>query len=246
MATPVQRQYWDLKNKNPEAVLFFRLGDFYELFFEDALIASKVLGITLTARHKGSENEMPMAGFPHHAHKDYLEKLIETGYKVAIAEQQQDDEGKISRYISRLVTPGSTLETGTLTADQAHYLLATHYDEKANDFALAYADVSTGEFCTTQFSEPTRFWDELYKLAPKEILLSATDFKNEAFTKLLPQALLTPTPEVKLKAATQRLNDHFPENHLSVTGIEKLEIILDSARKINTILHHVDKSQFNN
>ncbi len=243
MATPVQRQYWDLKNKNPEAVLFFRLGDFYELFFEDALIASKILGITLTSRHKGSENEMPMAGFPHHAHKDYLEKLIETGYKVAIAEQQTDKDGKISRYIARLVTPGSTLETGTLTADQAHYLLATHYDEKTNNFALAYADVSTGEFCTMQFSEPTRFWDELYKLAPKEILLSAIDFKNEAFTKLLPQALLTPTPEVKLKAATQSLKNHFPENHLSVTGIEKLETILILSARVLAYLAETQKTE---
>jgi len=234
MATPVQRQYWDLKNKNPEAVLFFRLGDFYELFFEDALIGSKVLGITLTARHKGSENEMPMAGFPHHAHKDYLEKLIETGYKVAIAEQREDEDGKISRYVARLVTPGSTLETGTLKADQAQYLMAVHYHEKENNFALAYADVSTGEFCTTQFTEPTRFWDELYKLAPKEILLSAEDFKNESFTKLLPHALLTPTPDLKLKTATQNLKNHFPENHLSVTGIEKLEnILILSARVLN-------------
>jgi DNA mismatch repair protein MutS len=243
MATPVQRQYWDLKKQNPEAVLFFRLGDFYELFFEDALIGSKVLGITLTARHKGSENEMPMAGFPHHAHKDYLEKLIQTGYKVAIAEQREDEEGKITRYVSRLVTPGSTLETGTLTADQAQYLLALHFQEEANDFALAYADVSTGEFCTLQFKDPTRFWDELYKLAPKEILLSAEDYKNEAFTQLLPQALLTPRPNIKTEVATQNLTKHFPANHLSISGIDALETILILSARVLGYLAETQKTE---
>lgn len=243
MATPVQRQYWELKNKNPEAVLFFRLGDFYELFFEDALIGSKVLGITLTARHKGTENEMPMAGFPHHAHKDYLEKLIERGYKVAIAEQKEDEDGKISRYIARLVTPGSTLEAGTLTPDAAQYLLALHYDEEKSQLALAYADVSTGEFCTAQFSDVARFWDELYKLAPKEILLSAEDFQNEDFTKLLPSALLTPCPDLKNQAATQLLTEHFPSNHLNVAGIDKLDLILELAARVLRYLADTQKTE---
>ncbi|NCP67026.1 DNA mismatch repair protein MutS [bacterium] len=254
MATPVQRQYWELKNQNPEAVLFFRLGDFYELFFEDAHIGSKVLGITLTARHKGTENEMPMAGFPHHAHKDYLEKLIETGYKVAIAEQREDDEGKISRYIARLVTPGSTLETGTLKPDAAQYLLALEHNEAQQTFALAYADVSTGEFCTAQFKDEARWWDELYKLAPKEILLSTTDFNKESLTRRLPKALFTPRPEIKIKAAVQTLSDHFPANHLNVAGIDKMETLLVlSARVLNyladtqkTELRHINQIKHSN
>ncbi len=254
MATPVQRQYWELKNQNPEAVLFFRLGDFYELFFEDALIGSKVLGITLTARHKGTENEMPMAGFPHHAHKDYLEKLIETGYKVAIAEQREDEDGKISRYIARLVTPGSTLETGTLQPDSAQYLLALEHDEVKQNFALAYADVSTGEFCTALFKDEARWWDELYKLAPKEILLSSTDFNKDTLTKRLPKALFTPRPDLKTKAAVQTLTAHFPANHLNVSGIGNIETLLVlSARVLNyladtqkTELKHINQIKHSN
>ena len=157
MATPVQRQYWELKNQNPDAVLFFRLGDFYELFFEDALVGSQVLGITLTARHKGTENEMPMAGFPHHAHKEYLEKLIETGHKVAIAEQKEHEDGKITRYVARLVTPGSTLEDGTLKSDSPHYLLALHFDDKMAQYALAYTDISTGAFSPLSLRTPIVF-----------------------------------------------------------------------------------------
>lgn len=243
MATPVQRQFWELKKQNPEAVLFFRLGDFYELFFEDALIGSKVLGLTLTARHKGTENEMPMAGFPHHAHKNYLEKLIETGYKVAIAEQQEDGTGKISRFIARLVTPGSSIETGTLNPDEAQYLLALQFDEVRQNFALAYADVSTGEFCTAQFKEESRWWDELYKLAPKEILLSSSDFKNETLTKRLPKALLTPRPEINTDTALKKLADHFPANHLQVTGIETLESLLRLSAQVLSYLADTQKTE---
>lgn len=243
MATPVQRQYWELKNKNPKAVLFFRLGDFYELFFEDALIGSKVLGITLTARHKGTENEMPMAGFPHHAHKEYLEKLIVAGYKVAIAEQQEDENGKITRSIVRLVTPGSSLETGLLQGDTAQYLLALAFDEIQQDFALAYADVSTGEFCTAQFKEESRWWDELYKLTPKEILLSNADFKNESLTKRLPKALLTPRSDIDTPTALKMLAAHFPVNHLQVAGIEKLATLLRLSARILSYLADTQKTE---
>lgn len=242
MATPVQRQYWELKNQNPEAVLFFRLGDFYELFFEDSHIAARVLGITRTARHKGTENEMPMAGFPHHAHKDYLEKLIEAGYCVAIAEQREDEDGKISRYIARLVTPGSTLETGTLQPDSAQYLLALQHDETKADFALAYADVSTGEFKTAQFKSEERFWDELYKLAPKEILLSTELFNNESLTKRLPKALLTPRLTQKTKEALQNLTQHFPANHLSVAGIDGLNTVITLASMVLQYLADTQKT----
>jgi len=242
MATPVQRQYWELKNQNPEAVLFFRLGDFYELFFEDAHIGSRMLGLNLTARHKGTENEMPMAGFPHHAHKDYLEKLIENGYKVAIAEQVEDEEGKITRVVARLVTPGSTLETGTLQPDTAQYLLALHYDNTKHDFALAYADVSTGEFRTAQFRTEDRFWDELYKLAPKEILLSTESFGDESFTSRLPQALLTPRTPLKVKEAQKNLTNHFPANHLNVAGIEALETVLSCASMVLQYLADTQKT----
>lgn len=243
MATPVQRQYWELKNQNPEAVLFFRLGDFYELFFEDAHIGARTLGITLTARHKGTENEMPMAGFPHHAHKDYLEKLISAGYKVAIAEQQEHEDGKITRHVARLVTPGSTLEEGTLNADEGHYLLSLHFDPPKETYALAYADVSTGEFRTTSLNSEARFWDELYKIAPKEILLSAQLFDDERFTERLPEALLTPRPELKTKDATARLNEHFPANHLEVAGVQKLDHVLQLGAMVLQYLSDTQKTK---
>lgn len=242
MSTPVQRQYWELKNQNPEAVLFFRLGDFYELFFEDAHIGAQVLGITRTARHKGTENEMPMAGFPHHAHQEYLEKLIDAGYCVAIAEQQENEDGKITRHIARMVTPGTTLESGNLNADQAQYLLAIGYDAEKNWYGLAYADASTGEFRTAQFEHEERWWDELYKLDPKEILLTAELFGDESLTNRLPQALLTPRPSLKTKEATKTLADHFPPNHLSVAGVAELSGILELAGMVFGYLQNTQRT----
>ncbi len=227
MSTPVQRQYWELKNQNPEAILFFRLGDFYELFFDDAVVGSKVLGITLTARHRGTDNEMPMAGFPHHAHKEYLEKLIETGHCVAVAEQVETEDKKIIRVIDRVITPGTTLESGNLTDDANNFLAAIlPANDKEPNFSIAYVDLSTGDFRTTQTSDELNFWDELYRIAPREILLPRDHYQDDTWTKKLPPAHLVPRDFPNAKTAQATLTVQFPDNHLAVAGIETFTNIL--------------------
>ncbi len=246
MSTPVQRQYRDLKAQNPDSILFFRLGDFYELFYEDALIGSKVLGITLTARHKGTDNEMPMCGFPYHAHAEYLETLIENGYKVAIAEQFETEDKKIIRQVERVITPGTTLESGNLDTDQNNYLAAIDIEVKKNSYALAYIDLSTGEFRACLLNNEISFFDEIYKINPKEILCSNTLFQDEDFTKKLPKTLLTPRSFTSNKKAKANLDNHFSPNHLSISGIDKLNAVLIASSAILEYCQETQSSELGN
>lgn len=219
MSTPVQRQYQDLKDQNPDAILFFRLGDFYEMFFEDAKVASRVLGITLTARHRGTDNEMPMAGMPHHAHKEYLQNLVSQGYKVAIAEQVEDEEGRITREVVRVVTPGTSQEEH-LDPNQPNFLAGVVVAK--DSYAIAVADLSTGEFRTTSFEDEVAFFDELYRLNPKEILLESSLFDDEVWVTKLPDCLITPRPEQKNQGAKMLLQDHFGLPNLEPFGLDRL------------------------
>ncbi len=242
MSTPVQRQYWDLKNQNPDHILFFRLGDFYELFFEDAVIGSKVLGITLTARHKGTDNEMPMAGFPYHSHKEYLETLINQGYKVAIAEQIEDDEGKITRQVDQVITPGTTLESGNLEQDKNNFLATIFHNAKKTEFALAYFDLSTGDFRTALFDQEKSWLDEIFKIKPQEILLPESLYQDDAFTEKLPKVLLNPKKFQKILQHKKLLTDALPENHLSVVGLDKLESLMTVCAETLSYIEQTKKS----
>ncbi len=240
MSTPVQRQYWELKKQNPDAILFFRLGDFYEMFFEDAQLCSRLLGIVLTARHKGTENEMPMCGFPHHAHEEYLEKLVEMGYKVAIAEQKEDVDKNITREIVRVVTPGTSLESGNLVPEKNSFLIAINRDKK--NYALAYSDLSTGDFRMALFEDEITFFDELYRLSPREILIPSDLFEDELFCKKLPRAHFTPRKKLQADCAKGILQTHFNVKNLSVFGIEKLDLLLAVSASILSYLEETQKA----
>src|SRR5258708_22801907 len=125
--TPVMRQYLTAKAAHPDALLFFRMGDFYELFFEDAVVAARALDLTLTARNKGAEEEVPMAGVPHHAASAYVQRLLEQGFKVAICEQMADPstvKGIVPREVVRVVTPGIVFDDAGLSARENHHLVA--------------------------------------------------------------------------------------------------------------------------
>jgi DNA mismatch repair protein MutS len=151
MSTPVRQQYLEIKKKYPETIVFFRLGDFYETFEEDAKIVSKELEIVLTSRGVGNGNRVPLAGIPHHALEGYLAKLINKGHKVAICEQVGEPEcgkGLVKREVVRVVTPGTVVEPNILELKFNNYLLALVVEgEKAG---IAYADITTSEFATTQ------------------------------------------------------------------------------------------------
>lgn len=249
MSTPVQRQYAELKKQNPDAILFFRLGDFYEMFYEDAVLASRILGIALTARHRGTENEMPMCGFPHHAHEEYLEKLIENDYKVAIAEQIEDIETKsITRRIVRVVTPGTTLEQGNLSPERNTFLAAVSFvpQKKSTsakaEYGIAYSDLSTGEFRTCLFENEISFLDELYKLNPSEILLPQRVLEDEGFCRKLPRSHHTPRPALSEKNAVEILQSHFGISNIEVFGLEKIALLIEVSAQVLQYLQETQKS----
>ncbi len=172
--TPIRQQYLDIKKKYPDAILFFRLGDFYETFDSDAETTSRELDIVLTSRNVAKGMRIPMAGIPYHAAENYLSRLIERGYHVAICEQVGDQpvKGLFPREVTRVVTPGTLLEPSLLKGDRNNYLASLFISE--NGAGLSYADISTGEFATTEwtgFDHLTRIRAELARLQPSEVIL---------------------------------------------------------------------------
>src|SRR5436305_1270286 len=152
--TPLMRQYTTIKKEHPHALLFFRLGDFYELFFDDAVVASKELQITLTSRNKEKGISVPMCGVPYHAAEGYIGKLIRKGFKVAICEQMEDPrlaKKLVRREVTRVVTPGTAADS-TLASEDNNFLAAIHSDQERSGFAAL--DLSTGEFRATEFHGP--------------------------------------------------------------------------------------------
>ncbi len=186
--TPMMQQYLELRATLPEnTVLFFRLGDFYELFFEDAVVAAEILGISLTKRH-----ETPMCGVPYHAAANYLPKLVKAGKRVAIAEQTTAPQaGKIvERKIAQLISPG-TLDQFTLLDDKSPNFMACVYQNK-QQFGLAYLDHSTGSFHLSEYNSQSLLEDELYRLQPSELVLSSKQFNQFNFNSYGNRSLATP------------------------------------------------------
>ena len=145
--TPMMQQYMDIKNQYKDCILFYRLGDFYEMFFEDAITCSKVLEITLTGKNCGLEERAPMCGVPYHSVESYLSKMIENGYKVAICEQVEDPKeakGIVKRDVTRIVTPGTNLNMQMLDETKNNFLMSIMYT--INDYGIAVVDITTGDF----------------------------------------------------------------------------------------------------
>ncbi|NUN86939.1 DNA mismatch repair protein MutS [Coprococcus comes] len=172
----MMKQYMQTKEEYKDCILFYRLGDFYEMFFDDALTASKELEITLTGKNCGLEERAPMCGIPYHAVDSYLNRLVSKGYKVAICEQVEDPKtakGIVKREVIRVVTPGTNLDTQGLDETKNNYIMCIVY--MADQYGLSVADVTTGEYLVTELDSQTKLMDELYKFMPSEIVC------NEAF-----------------------------------------------------------------
>ena len=177
--TPMMKQYWELKKQHPNAILFFRVGDFYEMFHDDAIFASKILEITLTSRDKNKENAIPLCGIPFHAGPTYINKLIKAGHSVAICEQVEDPataKGVVKREVQRIITPGTLIEPDLLSPKENNYVAALHWDFKRSPDALqtiglAFLDLSTGEFRTGRAETVEEIENALSKINPKEIVL---------------------------------------------------------------------------
>ena len=179
--TPMMQQYMETKKEYKDCILFYRLGDFYEMFFDDALTASKELEITLTGKNCGLEERAPMCGVPYHAVDSYLNRLVEKGYKVAICEQVEDPKqakGIVKRKVIRIVTPGTNLNTQALDETKNHYIMAIFYD--AGRYGVSVADVSTGDYFLTEIENETKLFDEIYKFSPSEIICNEALYMSGA------------------------------------------------------------------
>ena len=174
--SPMMQKYFETKDQYPGCILFYRLGDFYEMFFDDAITASKALEITLTGKECGLEERAPMCGVPFHAADNYIDRLVKKGYRVAIAEQMEDPKlakGLVKREVIRVVTPGTICDNKALDETKNNYIMCIVY--MADRYGLSVADVTTGEYLVTELDSQTKLMDELYKFMPSEIVC------NEAF-----------------------------------------------------------------
>ena len=173
--TPMMQQYLDIKNQYKDCIMFYRVGDFYEMFFDDALTASKALEITLTGKDCGQEERAPMCGVPYHAYEVYANRLIEQGYKVAICEQVEDPKqakGLVKRDVIQIITPGTNLSTQNLKEGQNNYIMSIYAFDNA--YGIAVADITTGEARTCQMTSQEKCKDEINKYQPSEIICNET------------------------------------------------------------------------
>jgi len=248
--TPMMQQYLEIKAQHQDAILFYRLGDFYEMFFDDAVTASKVLGITLTSRNsKDDENRVPLCGIPYHAVSSYLAKMIKAGFKVAICEQMEDPKeakGVVRREVVRVVTPGLVTDEQLLDDKDNRYLAAIC--QKGKVWGLSLLDLSTGEFLVSERDDLPALLDELGRLAPSEILLpeesgEESPLANELLA-YLPQSCLTKRPAGGFypETARQRLLEHFGVVNLAGFGCEELKAGVAAAGALLLYLQETQKT----
>jgi DNA mismatch repair protein MutS len=239
--TPLMKQYYAIKEKHPDAVLLFRVGDFYETFGEDAVKAAEILGITLTRRANGSASYVELAGFPYHALDTYLPKLVRAGQRVAICEQLEDPKMTkkiVKRGITELVTPGVSINDNILEHRENNFLASVHFDKKMG--GLAFLDISTGEFLTAEGS--FEYIDKLLNsFKPKEVLYQKG--KGNEFTEHFGGKFYTYTLEDWVyteDAASDRLLRHFGTKSLKGYGVHELNygVIASGA-----VLHYLDLTQ---
>ncbi|BBM49128.1 DNA mismatch repair protein MutS [Leptotrichia wadei] len=233
--TPLMKQYKEIKSNFEDSILFFRLGDFYEMFFEDAVKASRELGLTLTSRNKEKNVDVPLAGVPFHSADSYITKLVSKGYKVAICEQTEDPKmakGIVKREVVKIITPGTVVDVEALDAKSNNYLMSILKIE--NKFGIAYVDITTGEFKVTEVEKDDDFvklFNEINKIEPKEVLVTE-DFYEEIKEKLddfLQKNDSVVTFVNKVRDSAKYLMDYFEIVSLESYGIKDKKAIIGAA-----------------
>lgn len=215
--TPMMQQYLEVKEKCKDCILFFRLGDFYEMFFEDAVTASKELELVLTGRDCGLEERAPMCGIPYHASSSYITRLVAKGYKVAICEQMEDPslaKGIVRRDIIKIITPGTFIDSNFLEENKNNYLMSIFVDSNINQIGICFADISTGEFyCTDSTLETNIVLDEISKYSPAEILMPESIHKDllQAITEKFNILYTQKTEEFFWENSIENLSYQFKE-----------------------------------
>ena len=241
MSTPLMKQYREIKEKYKEYILFFRLGDFYEMFFEDAEIASKVLGLTLTSRNKEKGMNVPLAGIPFHSSKPYIAKLVNNGYKVAICEQTEDPKqtkGLVKREVIQIVTSGTIQDIDFIDSKSNNYLACiTHFN---NTYAISFIDITTGEFKVIETDEDNLV-SEIYKIEPSELIF--TNSVYDRINSLIEKLNINTSIVSKINDSEKFLKDYFNIASLDSFGIYGKKNIIDACA---LILDYILTLQFNN
>ncbi|MDO3376701.1 DNA mismatch repair protein MutS [Geoalkalibacter halelectricus] len=245
--TPMMRQYLEIKSQHPDAILFFRLGDFYEMFMEDAVTASRVLGLTLTSRNKGAVEQVPLCGIPYHSSQGYIARLIDNGFKVAICEQVEDPKdakGIVKREVVQVVTPGLVVDSDNLQPKENNFLLALAVAE-GEHFGLSCVDITTGVFRLTECRGMEELRSEISNLNPREILVADEELTATACGRLKPlfaERLINRLPEWVFEPdrARRLLLDFFGVANLQGFGCEHLHL---GVRAAGAVLHYLQQTR---
>ena len=243
--SPMMQQYLQIKEQNPDTILFFRLGDFYEMFFGDAKVASEVLGLTLTGRDCSQEERAPMCGIPYHSSEAYIQRLLEKGYKVAICEQtEQPQKGKtlVNRDVIRVVTPGTVLENSMLSEDKNNYI-ASVYIDKLNGYSMCFCDISTGNMHTTKVScdnIQNAVQSELFKYKPSEIIINSRILDHKWLTDYIKNIIKCPVElysddDYNTFVASEKVSAYFASNTFDGEMIFCIWQLLDYLEKTQKV-----------
>lgn len=249
--SPMMQHYLETKEKYPGCILFYRLGDFYEMFFEDAQVVSKELELTLTGKSCGMEERAPMCGVPYHAVDSYLSRLVEKGYRVAICEQVEDPKlakGMVKREVTRIVTPGTNTAQQSLEDAKNHFLMGIIWlDDK---YGIATVDVSTGDYFVTEVDSVRKTVDEITKFAPVEIVCNPSLFMSELDVEDLKNRLgiaVSPLDDwyYETGKCERLLLTHFHVKSLLGLGISETGIGVNAAGAVLQYLYETQKIALN-
>ena len=243
--SPMMQHYLNTKEQYKDCILMYRLGDFYEMFFDDAITVSKELELTLTGRDCGLAERAPMCGVPYHAVDTYVARLVEKGYNVAICEQMEDPalaKGLVERAVTRVITPGTVIESTMLEEKKNNYLLSVYFGQNEKKAGIAYADVSTGELYVMELPQRrTQLMEELARIAPTEVLVSAEDALELVRIGWNQRATVRTAEAYDRTAAVAQIKKHTGSS-LSALGLAKLELAVCAA---GALLEYLEETQKN-
>ena len=250
--TPMMKQYMETKSQYQDCILFYRLGDFYEMFFDDALTASRELEITLTGKSCGQEERAPMCGVPYHAVEGYLNRLVSKGYKVAICEQVEDPKsakGIVKREVVRIVTPGTNMDPQALDETRNNYIMCIVYI--ADRYGVSVADISTGDYFVTEIPDSSKLTDEIYRFSPSEIICNEAFYMSgmdlDGLKDRFGVTIYSLDPWYFDDAVCrQKLLEHFKVSSFAGLGLEDYDCGLISAGALLSYLLETQKNSLSN
>jgi len=247
--SPMMQHFLEVKQEYPDTILFYRCGDFYETFYEDAKTAARELDITLTSRDKNSPSPVPMAGVPHHAANNYISRLIDKGFKVAVCEQMEDPKtakGMVKREVVRIVTPGLVVDADNLKADENNYLVSVYNKDETS--GIAVLDISTGEFSCTETKNDSDLQNEIFKISPRELLVP-DELQHSDLVEQINSTSNAPLINYRLnidfdhKRSIELLTTQFNTDSLQGFGISGMNFAIQAAGALLAYVQETQKQQ---